>query len=262
MHQKNVWGEEMFYKDKRVLVTGGAGGIGRAIALAYAAQGASVAITDADAEAGAKTLKELTEISSDCSFFECDLSSAEQTQMMIWDVFERYDDLDIIINNAGVSRFAPLTEFTNAEFDYVINTNLRSQFIISREFLRHREETGGNSRYGRIVCISSTRHLMSEPGNEAYAASKGGIVSLTHALAASFHKHNVTVNCISPGWVCTGDYGLLTEADHSQHLSGRVGLPEDIASACLFLTAEENDFINGQNIYIDGGMTKKMIYTE
>lgn len=252
----------MFYHEKRVLVTGGAKGIGKAVALAYAEQGALVVIVDFDEAAGQATLAELQERSSRCSFYLCDLSSAEETQRMIWDVLERYDDLEIIVNNAGVSSFGPLEDFTTAEFDRVLHTNLRAQFIISREFLRHRLATGGHSRYGRIVNISSTRHLMSEPGNEAYAASKGGVVSLTHALASSFAKLNVTVNCISPGWICTGDYGSLTEADHSQHLSGRVGLPEDVASICLFLTAEENDFINGQNFYLDGGMTKKMIYTD
>jgi NAD(P)-dependent dehydrogenase (short-subunit alcohol dehydrogenase family) len=111
---------------------------------------------------------------------------------------------------------------------------------------------------GLIVNIASTRAFMSEPDSEAYAASKGGLVSLTHALAASFAPHRVRVNCISPGWIETGDYLKLREADHLQHFSGRVGRPEDIAKACLFLAG--NDFINGENIIIDGGMTRKMIY--
>ncbi len=103
---------------------------------------------------------------------------------------------------------------------------------------------------------------MSEPGSEGYAASKGGIYSLTHALALSLAEWHITVNSISPGWIQTHDYEQLRVEDHSQHPSGRVGRPEDIARMCLFLCQDENDFINGENITIDGGMTKKMIYRE
>jgi NAD(P)-dependent dehydrogenase (short-subunit alcohol dehydrogenase family) len=103
---------------------------------------------------------------------------------------------------------------------------------------------------------------MSEPDSEAYAASKGGIVALTHALAASFAPDHIRVNCISPGWIETGDYSKLRDTDHSQHLSGRVGKPDDIARACLYLTEDGNDFVNGTNLIIDGGMTRKMIYEE
>ncbi len=103
---------------------------------------------------------------------------------------------------------------------------------------------------------------MSEPGSEGYAASKGGIYSLTHALALSLSEWNITVNSIAPGWIQTHDYDQLQPVDHSQHPSRRVGKPEDIARMCLFLCEENNDFINGENITIDGGMTKKMIYLE
>lgn len=101
---------------------------------------------------------------------------------------------------------------------------------------------------------------MSEPGTEAYSASKGGIIALTHAMAITASKKSITVNSISPGWIHNGDYADLSDSDHSQHPSGRVGKPDDIAKACLFLTMADNDFINGENIVVDGGMTKKMIY--
>ena len=101
-----------------------------------------------------------------------------------------------------------------------------------------------------------------EAGWEAYGASKGGIVSLTNSLCVSLINTGITVNAISPGWIETGDYESLTERDHKQHPSGRVGKPQDILNACLFLCREENDFINGANLIIDGGMTKKMIYEE
>ena len=139
-------------------------------------------------------------------------------------------------------------------WDSVINTNLRGAFLCSRKAAEVMKKNGG----GSIINIASTRAFMSEPMSEAYAASKGGLVALTHALAASLSDDRIRVNCISPGWIETGDYSILKESDHLQHFSQRVGKPSDIAQACIFLA--ENDFINGENIIIDGGMTKKMIY--
>jgi len=115
---------------------------------------------------------------------------------------------------------------------------------------------------GRIINMASTRAIMSEPNSEAYAASKGGIVSITHSLAASLQPNGITVNCISPGWIQVDQSEELKETDHLQHWSNRVGKPEDIAKACIYLADPENNFINGQNIIIDGGMTRKMIYEE
>jgi NAD(P)-dependent dehydrogenase (short-subunit alcohol dehydrogenase family) len=169
---------------------------------------------------------------------------------------ERYGTLDILVNNAGISKWKSPFDITVEEWDEIINTNLRSVFLCSREAARIMREHGG----GSILNIASTRAFMSEPNSEAYAASKGGIISLTHALASSFSHDHIQVNCVSPGWIETGDYDLLRKVDHNQHLSGRVGKPEDVARACLYLTCEGNDFINGTNITIDGGMTFKMIY--
>ena len=133
---------------------------------------------------------------------------------------------------------------------------MRSVFLCSREAAKRMKNGGA------IISMASTRAQMSEPFTEAYAASKGGIVSITHALSASFAPLNITVNCISPGWIDTGNYGELREEDHAQHFSNRVGKVEDIARMCMFLADKENNFINGENITIDGGMTKKMIYEE
>jgi NAD(P)-dependent dehydrogenase (short-subunit alcohol dehydrogenase family) len=172
---------------------------------------------------------------------------------------QTYDQIDILINNAGKGLFKSPYEVTIEEWDDVINTNLRSVFLGSREaakYMRHNKEGGA------IVNIASTRAIMSEPNSEAYAASKGGIVAITHALAASFSDDQITVNAISPGWIETGDYTKLTKLDHEQHLSKRVGKPDDIARACLYLTAKENNFVTGTNLVVDGGMTRKMIYVE
>ena len=103
---------------------------------------------------------------------------------------------------------------------------------------------------------------MSEPGAEAYAAAKGGIVALTHALAVSLGADRIRVNCVSPGWIATSSYDALRDVDHAQHPAGRVGKPEDVARACLYLTDPANDFVTGVNLVVDGGMTRRMIYAE
>lgn len=252
----------MNYRGKKVLVTGGANGIGKAIAMAYALRGAIVIVADKD-YAGSKFVeKELQPLNGESCFFHCDLALTKACEDLMSRIFQRFDDLDIIINNAGVSEFVNLWEATSEHWDYVLGSNLRSVFLISREFLINRKEKDYKEKYGRIVNISSTRSMMSEEGTEAYTASKGGVTALTHALAVSFGSYNVTVNAISPGWICTADYDQLRYSDHRQHLSGRVGTPEDVVRGCLYLTDERNDFVNGQDLVIDGGMTKKMIYLD
>lgn len=252
----------MNYRGKKVLVTGGANGIGRAIALAYAMRGATVIVADKD-YAGARFVEQdLVPLSPESCFFHCDLALTKACEDLMRRIFERFDDLDILINNAGTSEFANLWEATAEHWDYVLGSNLRAPFLLSRDFLINRRSKGYKEKYGRIVNIASTRHLMSEEGTEAYSASKGGVAALTHALAVSFAPYHVTVNSISPGWICTRDPDQLRYSDHRQHLSGRVGTPEDIVRGCLYLTDERNVFVNAQDLVIDGGMTKKMIYLD
>ena len=175
-------------------------------------------------------------------------------------LFATWGDLDVLINNVGVSDFKPLTACSVEEFDRILAINLRPVFITARCLALHREQLATPNPFGRIINLCSTRYLMSEAGTEAYAASKGGIYSLTHALAISLAPYRITVNCISPGWIQNQDYESLRPEDHAQHPSGRVGKPEDIARLALFLSQTENDFINGENLTVDGGMTKQMIY--
>ena len=254
---KPTAGEGNNTSGKRVFVTGGASGIGKAIVQAFREAGYRVAFCDKDRIAGEQTAKDTNTI-----FFLADVSKKEELENCMSQLFLKWGDVDIIVNNAGISKFAPITETQVEDFDKVLSINLRPAFITSRQLAIHRKSQATPPTYGRIINICSTRYLMSEPGSEGYAASKGGIYSLTHALALSLAEYHITVNCISPGWIQTHDYDSLTPEDHAQHPSGRVGKPEDIARMCLFLCCEENDFINGENITIDGGMTKKMIYLE
>ena len=246
--------------NKIVFVTGGANGIGKAIVTLFCKNGADVTFCDIDQVASYRLCEELRAYK--CACLNVDISDADALEKAIGKVIQDKGNIDVIINNAGISVFDSILNTSVAEFDKVLNTNLLPIFVTSKALANHRDANPNLNTYGRIINMSSTRYLMSEPHSESYAASKGGIVSLTHALAASLSRYNITVNCISPGWIETGDYDSLRPEDHYQHLSGRVGRPEDIARACLFLCQPDNDFINGQNIVIDGGMTKKMIYLD
>lgn len=241
----------------RVFVTGGAEGIGKAIVNAFCQAGCRVAFCDINEAAGLLTAKE-----SGASFRTVDVSDKDALENYMQSLLAEWKDIDIIINNVGISQFSPITETSVEDFDKILSVNLRPAFITSRLLAIHRKAQPSPNPYGRIINICSTRYLMSEPGSEGYAASKGGIYSLTHALALSLSEWNITVNSIAPGWIQNTDYDQLKPEDHTQHPSKRVGKPEDIARMCLFLCQKENDFINGENITIDGGMTKKMIYWE
>jgi NAD(P)-dependent dehydrogenase (short-subunit alcohol dehydrogenase family) len=249
----------MLFSNKVVIVTGASNGIGRGIARTYAQKGANVVLADIDEETGMKITSEIIENGGSAIFVKTDVRKEEDIQKLIDTTESNYKTIDIVINNAGKGMFKSPYDLTLEEWDDVINTNLRSVFLCSREAAKVMRR---NKAGGAIVNIASTRAFMSEPSSEAYAATKGGIVSLTHALAASFSEDRITVNAISPGWIETGDYSQLRMVDHDQHFSKRVGKPEDVARACLYLTSETNNFVTGTNLTIDGGMTRKMIYEE
>jgi hypothetical protein len=246
----------MGHAGKVVIVTGAGRGIGRCIAGEFASGGAKVILAEKDPVAGTEAESQIIAGGGDAYFIRTDVSIPGEVAVMIRQTVEKYGKVDIVVNNAGFGIWKSPLELSIDEWDTVINTNLRGTFLCTREAARVMKEHGG----GSVINIASTRAFMSEPGSEAYAASKGGIVALTHAMAASLAPYHIRVNCISPGWIETGDYSALKAEDHNQHFSGRVGRPEDIARACLFLSSEGNEFINGENISIDGGMTHRMIY--
>ncbi|SHJ42065.1 glucose 1-dehydrogenase [Lutispora thermophila] len=249
----------MGFSGRTVIITGAANGIGKGIALHYAMQGANIVVADMDEQAGTETVSLIKEKLGKAIFVQTDVRKEIDIVHLMEISFQTYYRIDILINNAGKVLFKSPYDLTVEEWDDLINTNLRSVFLGSREAAKYMRQ---NKDGGSIVNIASTRALMSEPNSEAYAATKGGIVALTHALAASLSKYKITVNCISPGWIETGNYTQLRSIDHEQHLSRRVGKPEDIARACIYLTSKENDFITGINLIVDGGMTRKMIYEE
>ena len=246
--------------DKTAIVTGAAQGIGKAVALQFLAKGIKVVIVDYDQEALIAVEKELS--TANALYLKADVAIETDVTTVINRTIEWSGNVTFLINNAGISEFSSLADTSFQQWLKVINTNLTSVFLFSKYCARALKKSKG-----RIVNISSTRAIMSEPENEAYAASKGGIISLTHALANSLSPE-VLVNCISPGWIEVSEWKKpakrkspeLTKQDHTQHLAGRVGKPEDVAELVYFLCEQQGGFITGQNFVIDGGMTKKMIY--
>ena len=247
-------------KNKSVIITGGAQGIGKCMAKTFFENGAKVIIVDNDGEAGKETAGEFKGL----HFIKADVSSEEDAKKTITETIKLYKGIDVLINNAGIGISAPLSRLKLSEWEKVINVNLTGAFLFSKYCARYLEKAGGS-----IINISSTRGLMSEADTEAYAASKGGITALTHAMAVSLGPR-VRVNAISPGWIEVSDWKKKSQRekpkhskeDKKQHPAGRVGKPEDIAETALYLASEKASFITGQNFIIDGGMTKKMIYAE
>lgn len=249
---------------KVVAITGGAQGIGRGIAFAFAEAGYAVSLADPDVEAGAEALSKVRERGAKGIFVQTDVAKEGDVQRWIDLTLDELGCPDVLVNNAGILRNKPFLELAAEDFDRVLAVNLRGTFLASQCTARHMAKRG---RGGAIINIASTRAFMSEPGTEAYTASKGGIVALTHGMAISLGPQGIRVNSVSPGWIETSDWQYSARAktpvhsdrDLGQHPVGRVGKPEDIAEACLFL-AEHARFMTGQDIVLDGGMTVKMIY--
>ena len=256
----------MTFLGKVVIITGSGQGIGQCMALEYAKEGASVVIAEIDEEAGLETKELITAHQGECFFVQTDVASEESVQKMVEAVVERYGKIDVLINNAAVQSSGEndhLLTRSVEEFEKVMRINVTGAYICAKYCVSHMPE--GSS----ILNIVSTRALMSEPHTEPYSASKGALLALTHSLANSL-AHRVRVNAISPGWIDVSDWKkkkdrkfvAITAADHAQHLVGRVGVPEDIAKAALYLTGDGAGFITGSHLVIDGGMTVKMIYSE
>jgi len=231
---------------KTVLVTGGAQGIGRAIAALLWARGYRVAIADLEAPARKNEV---------FFFHRTDVAREAAVRACVRAVVKRFGRLDALVNNAGLAgpQDPPVDKLPLARWNRRIAVNLTGPFLMAKHCAPHLRRARG-----AIVNIASTRAVQSEPNTEAYSASKGGLVALTHALAISLGPR-VRVNCVSPGWIA---HAPVRRKDHAQHPVGRVGNDEDVAQLVAFLLSEAAGFATGQNFLLDGGMTRKMIYLE
>lgn len=249
----------MNFKNKVCVVTGGANGIGLCIVNEFAKKGAKVAFIDLDKEAGEKALSNIKENGAEGLFFCGDVAEKAVLESFVNEVIKTYGRIDYLINNACLSRKGILSGCDYDDFNYVLNVGVTAPYMLSKLFLNYFNDGGA------IVNISSTRAFMSQADTESYTAAKGGISALTHALAISL-AGKVRVNSISPGWIdVSANFDVTYEDKHSiadkkQHPVHRVGRPLDIARTVMFLCDENNGFITGENITVDGGMTKQMIY--
>ena len=223
------------FKDKVVIVTGGANGIGKCITDEFRAQGAIVYVID----------------KQEGEHFVGDIANKEVLESFAKEVLSKHKNVDIIINNA-LPLMKGINECTYEEFQYALSVGVTAPFYLVKLFKEHLAEGAS------IVNISSSRDRMSQSQTESYTAAKGGIAALTHALAVSL-AGNARVNSISPGWIDTA-YTVYKGPDATQQPVGRVGNPMDIANMVLFLCSDKAGFITGENICIDGGMTRQMIY--
>jgi NAD(P)-dependent dehydrogenase (short-subunit alcohol dehydrogenase family) len=240
---------------KVVLVTGGGQGIGRGIAQLLTQRGWTAVIAESDAQAGRE---------AGFPSIPCDVSREASVRACVRKLIARHGRLDGLVNNAGLANPEddPVEKLALADWNRRLAVNLTGPFLMAKHCVPHLRRTRG-----AIVNIASTRALQSEPDTESYAASKGGLVALTHALAISLGPR-IRVNCVSPGWIEVGDRkkasrrkpARLSRKDHDQHPAGRVGRPEDVAELVLYLLSADAGFVTGQNFVIDGGMTRKMIY--
>ena len=252
-------------RDKTILVTGGAQGIGLGISRYLLQLGTRVVIADQDEEAGQEAVAQF-EHQGTARFVHTDVSDEPSVEAALRFTHATFGGLDGLVNNAAIADpdNGPLAELALQEWNRRLAVNLGGVFLCTKHAIPMLRE-----RRGAIVNIASTRAFQSEANTEAYSAAKGGVVALTHALAISLGP-DVRVNCISPGWITVSDWQkhasrsepALRPEDHAQHPAGRVGEPRDIASLTAFLLSAEAAFITGQNFVVDGGMSRKMIYVE
>ena len=242
-------------ENKVALVTGAGRGIGRAIAIALAKEGAEVVVNYNGSEERAKEVKQtIEENGGKASIYKCNVSDFEACEAMIKDIVKEHGRLDILVNNAGITKDGLIMKMKEEDFDSVLNVNLKGTF----NTIRHSARQMLRQKSGKIINISSVSGILGNAGQANYAASKAGVIGLTKTMARELGRRGITVNAIAPGFVDTEMTGVLSEEIREnacrQIILGRFGKPEDIANVAVFLASDKADYITGQVISVDGGM--------
>lgn len=242
-------------KNKIALITGAGRGIGRAIAIALAKEGAEVVINYNGSEERAKEVKQtIEENGGKASIYKCNVSDFAACEAMIKDIVKEYGHLDILVNNAGITKDGLIMKMKEEDFDSVLNVNLKGTF----NTIRHSARQMLKQRSGKIINISSVSGILGNVGQANYAASKAGVIGLTKTMARELGSRGIMVNAIAPGFVDTEMTEVLSEEIREnackQIILGRFGKPEDIANTAVFLASDKADYITGQVISVDGGM--------
>ena len=244
----------MRLREKVALITGGARGIGKAIAVAFAKEGANIVVGDVNIADAEKTCLEIEGLGVKTLALQLDVTDYAKVEEVINKILDKFGKVDILVNNAGITKDNLLLRMNAAEWDAVLGVNLKGSFnclkAVSRPMIK--------SRSGKIVNIASIVGIIGNPGQANYSASKGGLIALTKTAAKELASRNINVNAVAPGFIQTEMTAKLSEEVKEKMKAvipfDKFGLPEDVAAACLFLASEDSSYITGQTIVVDGGM--------
>lgn len=241
----------MRFNDKVVMVTGGAAGIGRVTAEAFAREGARLAICDVNPEAGEAAARSL---GPEASFEKVDVAGEEAVAAWADRVVARYGRIDVLVNNAGITRDALLLRMKTSDWDAVMAINLKGAFLCTKSVVRHMAQ----QRAGRIVNVASVVGVVGNAGQANYVASKAGLIGFTKTVAREFAGRGITVNAVAPGFIETQMTAVLSDKIKQSFLAqipqGRAGTPQDVADAILFLASDQAAYLTGQVLHVSGGM--------
>jgi len=241
-------------KDKVALITGGAQGIGEAIARKLASEGASIAIIDVNLEKAKATADDIKKLGVETEAYKADVSNTSEVQKVVDEIFEKFKRIDILVNNAGITRDTLMMRMTEQDWDLVININLKGAF----NFTKAVTKIMAKQRNGSIINISSVVGLFGNAGQANYSASKAGLIGLTKSTAKEFAIRNVRANAIAPGFIKTAMTDKLSKEVIDKYLENiplkTLGTPEDVANAVLFLASDLSSYITGEVIRVDGGL--------
>ncbi len=244
----------MILKNHIVLITGSARGIGKEIAKTFVRQGATVIISDINAEAAQATSQEFRQQGGDADSFACNVTDLKSVEDMTNKILDKYKRIDILVNNAGITKDNLLLRMSEQDWDAVISVNLKGVFnctkVVTRSMLK--------AKKGKIISIASIIGIRGNAGQCNYAASKAGIIGFTKSVAREFASRGITANAVAPGYIQTEMTDKLSDKAREEIFKsiplGKLGTPQDVAGVCLFLASADADYITGQTIVVDGGM--------